>query len=259
MASSDEIQGSAYRVDASGATDVGLVRAGNQDAFLVAVGAEAPTGALALLAVADGMGGHKGGEVASAMAVEGLRRGLATAPPSGLADALGPVVVAANDAIFDAAAADPNLLGMGTTLSVVLVIGDRAFLAHVGDSRAYLLKEGSLTQLTSDHTWVQDQIDSGLLKAEDAGQHLLRNVLMRAVGTERSAPVDVTSQALSDGDVLVLCSDGLHSLVDEELIAQIAGTREPEQASRSLVDTANAAGGTDNTTVVVARIVRVSS
>jgi protein phosphatase len=226
------------KVLAGFATDIGRVRQGNEDCYL----AESP-----LFAVADGMGGHRGGEVASHLALDTVEamhlRGEGT-----LADQ----VREANRVVFQRSGEDREVAGMGTTLTAALVDGDGLHLAHVGDSRAYLLRAGSLRQLTDDHTLVNRMVKAGEITRAEAEVHPHRNVVTRALGTEPEIPVDEQSVALLEGDRILLCSDGLTGMVTEEQIQAILETTdEPQQAADRLIRAANRAGGIDNITAVV--------
>ena len=152
------------------------------------------------------------------------------------------------------AAARPNTRGMGTTLTAALLAGSVLSIAHVGDSRAYLLRDGKLHQITQDHNWVAEEVARGALTPQQARQHPGRNVLTRALGTVPSVDVDSVSVEVRGGDALLLCSDGLHSLVSDDEITETLAGEEPQQACQSLVERANALGGHDNITVVAARI-----
>jgi serine/threonine protein phosphatase PrpC len=218
-------------------TDVGRVREGNEDAYMT----RHP-----LFAVADGMGGHQGGEVASKLALETLEKAADGAPD------LAEVVRAANRAVFATAAKDPGLAGMGTTLTAVLVEDDRLHLAHVGDSRMYLLRDGNLGRVTKDHTVVERLVDEGRLTPEDAERHPQRSILTRALGVEEDVQVDEADVDVRPGDRVLLCSDGLTGMVDEDDILRILGQHaDPQGASDALVAAANQAGGQDNITAVV--------
>ena len=227
------------KIEAGVATHVGQVRSGNEDAYLI----EPP-----LYAVADGMGGHRGGEVASQLALttiaESFRKG---------AEPFAEQVQAANRAVFERSGADRAVAGMGTTLTAAVIRGDLAHLVHVGDSRAYLLRAGSLRQLTDDHTLVNRMVKAGEITPAEAEVHPHRNVLVRALGTEPDVPLDEQDVGLLDGDRLLLCSDGLTGMITEEQIQAILGATEgvPQEAADRLVTAANHAGGVDNITVVV--------
>jgi PPM family protein phosphatase len=232
------------KLRAGTSTDVGLLRERNEDSFV----AEYP-----LFAVADGLGGHLGGEVASRVAVETLTEATKTAgPDDGIPDRLRAAIHRANVAVGERASKDPRLTGMGTTLTAVVAGSDRIFLGHVGDSRAYLFRDGELRALTEDHTLVQRMVREGRLTPEQAEIHPQRSVLTRALGIEDELEVDQATVEVTAGDRLLLCSDGLTSMVDDEVIRKIlAGHDDPQAASEALVEAANAAGGQDNITTVV--------
>jgi PPM family protein phosphatase len=226
------------RITAAAATDIGRVREGNEDAYLN----DAP-----LFAVADGMGGHQGGEVASRLALETLevlfKHGRGT-----LADQ----VREANRAVFERSGRDAAVAGMGTTLTAAVAEAGRLRLAHVGDSRAYLLRDGELRRLTEDHTLVQRMVERGEISEQEADVHPHRSVLTRALGTEPDVQIDEGVLDAQDGDRILLCSDGLTGMVaDDEIERILRDAFEPRDAVRELVRAANAAGGVDNITVVV--------
>ena len=238
-------------------SDVGRKRNINQDSLCALVGPNAPSGTQALLAVADGMGGHQAGEVASAMAIRGLVSKLSAGGGTPSTGGPAPVLqrtISDLNAEIHAAAGRPETRGMGTTLTAAVIIGDALTLGHVGDSRAYLLRDGALQQLTKDHSWVAEQVARGAITPEEAEEHPQRNILTRALGVEPRVQADATTIQLKAGDLLMLCSDGLHGLVKDEEIGKVLGAQDPGPASREMVDLANARGGPDNITVVVARI-----
>lgn len=238
------------RLRASGLSDVGKVRDSNEDQFLV----DESTG---LFAVADGMGGHAAGEVASEIAVRSLVDGFRERPAADRDDdprrRLEEAIVEANRRICESTAAHDDRRGMGTTMVALLALGDHVVVAHVGDSRAYLLREGRLRLLTSDHSWVNEQVRMGVLSEHDAHRHPMRNVVTRALGSRGEVRVDLLEEPMRPGDSFLLCSDGLNvMLTDEQIRATLAGAEgDPAAACRALVDAANAGGGEDNTTVVV--------
>lgn len=226
------------KIEVGSATDIGRVRERNEDSMLV----DPP-----LYVVADGMGGHRGGNVASQIAVETIER-LGGEGRGSLADH----VRDANRAVWERSVEDQRLSGMGTTVTAIQVDDDSIALAHVGDSRGYLLRDGLLRQLTTDHTLVARMVQSGEITEEEAEVHPHRNVMTRALGTDEQVEVDEDSIALVDGDRLLLCSDGLTGMVTEDQIQAILETSEqPQQAADRLVKAANRAGGIDNITVVV--------
>ena len=242
-------------------THVGMKRAANQDAYCAILAPSTPPGTDALLAVADGMGGHQAGEVASAMAIQGLVRrlspqnagGTTSLPKENRPAFLGGVVQQVNADIHQAAQR-PETQGMGTTLTMALLAGSSLSIAHVGDSRAYLLREGRLQQLSKDQSWVAEEVARGALTPEQARTHPMRNILTQALGTAPRVQVETREIEVQEGDTLLLCSDGLHSLVTDEEIAQVLAGGLPQASSQALVDRANTLGGTDNITVIVARV-----
>lgn len=233
------------RLHAAGLTDVGRRRAGNEDAMHVGD---------SVFAVADGMGGHAAGEVASALALEPIAGldGRVFGDDEQARNALEDAVVQANRGVVEAAEHDTNLQGMGTTLTAALFEGRRLHVAHVGDSRAYLLRQGRVTQLTRDHTFVQQLIDDGSITEEEAATHPHRSVVTRAIGTSATVEIDLETLDLASGDAVLLCSDGLSGVVDDDRIAELmTSDRSPEDTVTALVDAANEAGGPDNITAVL--------
>lgn len=239
----------------AGLTDIGRRRSSNQDRF-IAQALETRAGPLVLLAVADGMGGAAGGEIASAHAVDELLRVVREAgTPENDARTLKEAITAANYAVFNRARRDPALQGMGTTVVAALIRGRSMVVGHVGDSRAYLIRRGTIRRLTADHSWVFEQVRLGALTEEEVATSSLRNILTRSVGVNESVEPELSPPlALEPGDIILLCSDGLHGVVGDATIAHIAQTAEPEEAACRLVDLANERGGPDNITVVVARV-----
>lgn len=234
-------------IRAGAATDVGQVRSNNQDAKLVADN---------LYAVADGMGGHQGGEVASALAVEALKAEVTE--PSG--EALVRAVQAANRVIYERASTDPELYGMGTTLCAISVVGargaERIAVVNVGDSRVYLFRDDALTQLTRDHSLVEELRLEGRITEEQAAIHPRRNIVTRALGIEPDVEVDEFFVEVVDGDRYLLCSDGLFNEVSPDRIsATLRRLEDPGESARELVRLANEGGGRDNITCVVAEVV----
>lgn len=235
------------RLLATGDSHVGQVRSGNEDALLIRD---------SVYAVADGMGGHLAGEVASATALEPVERldGLVFQDSSSAVSALRDAVVAANERVAELAKANPDYRGMGTTLTAALVEGRRLHVAHVGDSRAYLLRDGRFSQLTDDHTLVQHLIDEGQITVEEAANHPQRSVVTRAIGVSDDVDVDSMSLELQPGDQLLLCSDGLTGVIADERIAEtLEATEDADEAVASLITQANDAGGPDNVTVLLLR------
>lgn len=230
--------------DHAAASDVGRVRRANEDSYFV----RSP-----LFVVADGMGGAQAGEVASKIATEAFADGLdeSLTPERRLVD----VVTRANREIHHQSIADQSMQGMGTTLTAVLLGDEDLTIAHVGDSRAYRLRDGELTRLTTDHSLVGEMVRRGAISEAEAEQHPQRSILTRALGPENEVEVDTVSYGVRDGDVYVLCSDGLTTMVDDARIAEIAGSDRPmRELAEQLIARANAAGGTDNITVVAFKV-----
>jgi protein phosphatase len=227
-------------------TDTGLEREGNEDAAYAGS---------RLLAVADGMGGHAAGEVASAAVIDALRP-LDTAVPAGeLLNALDHAVRRATAAIRDLAAASPELTGMGTTLTALLWSGSQLGLVHIGDSRAYLLRDGAVFQITADHTMVQSLIDNGEITPEEAPSHPQRSLLLRAL-TGKEAEPDLQLREARAGDRYLLSSDGLHEVASPGDIARVLReVADPDQAATDLIALAIDGGGPDNITCIVADVV----
>src|SRR4051794_6480313 len=256
-----------------GRTDVGRTREHNEDAFVVAdLSTDNPTlqpevrrhtlgrkGTLFM--VADGMGGAAAGEIASAMAVEivlGQLRAAWLKDSTGNAEsfvrALKLAAKAANEQIHAYAASHPEFRGMGTTATIAGLLGDTLYLAQVGDSRAYLVRDGVARQITKDQSLMQKLIEAGELTEEEAEHSERRNIILQALGPEASIKIDLTHQPLRRGDTLVICSDGLSTQINRDQIAEIVNSeKDLTQTCKKLIDAANAAGGPDNITVIVAR------
>ncbi|HSQ77825.1 MAG TPA: Stp1/IreP family PP2C-type Ser/Thr phosphatase, partial [Nitrospirota bacterium] len=241
----------------AGKTDTGKTRKNNEDSYLVDEG-------LGLYAVADGIGGHEGGEVASRMAIEGLSQIVrercsgadhsisAECDPAGTE--LSRAFTLVNGTIRQAAAVNPALLSMGTTMTALLFRETTAHLAHVGDSRAYRLRAGVLTQVTDDHTIIADQVRAGLLTPEQAQRSPYRHVITRALGIDQELIADLHVLEARPDDTFLLCTDGLTEMVDDAEIRRILSRASPQEAAERLVREANDRGGVDNITVVVVQI-----
>lgn len=252
------------RITSCGITDVGVKRTNNEDNYLI-------NDELSLFVVCDGMGGHAGGEFASAIAVntvEEVLQSSATSPEIEAAKGDGVVEVVreriryavrlAGKRIYEKAAAEPEYHGMGTTCLVLLFDRNNAFLAHVGDSRAYLVREGRIEQLTEDHSLVNERIRAGLLTPDQARTHKLKNVITRSLGYLEDVEVDIQVRAVRRGDKFLLCSDGLSNLVDPAEIGESVRSLGPQDACRRLVQSACERGGDDNITTVIARVDEVA-
>lgn len=252
------------KITSCGITDVGQKRQNNEDNFLI-------NDEVNLYVVADGMGGHVGGEFASQIAVTTIEEVIqnvevdpeATRPDWG---ALGSQVAIAGEKlkyairlagkrIFDRTNDEPELRGMGTTTVAMLFDHNRVFLAHVGDSRAYLIRGTTVAQVTEDHSLVNEQIRLGLITREAARNHKLKNIITRSVGYQEDVEIDTIVRPVEKGDRFVLCSDGLSNLVDEAEILEVVGAASStETAAQKLIDLANSRGGDDNITLIIAQV-----
>lgn len=232
-------------------TDKGLVRSSNQDAYAVG---ELP-GEVAWAVVCDGMGGEAGGNIASALAVKVISEKITSAYNEKMRDAsiknlLDSAICAANIEVYDMAYSRPDLQGMGTTVVAVIVRDKTAFIAHAGDSRAYIVSGETIQQITTDHSLVQNMVDRGEITAEQAQHHPKKNLITRAVGVEKRIDIDFSEIDLNDNDTLILCTDGLSNFVtNKEMIDDIKDGQYYAFADR-LVKRANKNGGGDNITVV---------
>ena len=246
-------------IEARGITDVGQRRDHNEDAYLVDEG-------LGLFIVADGMGGHAGGGTASRLAVETIQAALARAreddpgrfgtgdaEDTRVPDLLRQAVERACKVIYDTAQSDAELAGMGTTVTAVLVDDGTAFVAHVGDSRCYLLREGRIYQVSEDHSLVNEQLKAGAISADEAKHSRFKNIITRSVGFEQQVVVDLMGLELQPGDAVVICCDGLSNLVDDPEILSIVEESPIDLSPGRLVALANDRGGDDNITVIVIR------
>jgi protein phosphatase len=251
------------RVKACGLSDVGLTRLHNEDYFEIDPEHR-------LYVVADGMGGHNHGEVASRIAVKAIQEFVEQTAENDTtwpfvydarlqrhSNRLKTAIRMAHDKVLRAIRHDGSLIGMGTTVVGFLLKGRVAAVAHVGDSRAYRLREGRLELLTQDHTWVNEQVVAGYLSAEQARAHPLKNVVTRALGGESEVVVDVREVEVMSGDVYILCSDGLTTMLsDDEIQRRLQDGQPIEEICRGLVRDANTKGGLDNITVVLVQIDR---
>jgi serine/threonine protein phosphatase PrpC len=232
-------------------TDVGLIRTGNEDNYSMVPDR-------GIFIVADGMGGHAAGEVASEMAVDSIARDLGSFRGISVDEAVGRVTTAiraANAAIFERTLVEHDKRGMGTTATVLILHGNRYLIGHVGDSRAYLLRDGVLHQLTKDHSYVQEQVDAGYLTPEQARTHPYSNVITRCVGASGDVVPDIFSGTCRVGDLFLLASDGLTGMVDDDaLAATLRAPGSPEKWVERMVAEANRRGGLDNITAMVVRI-----
>ena len=232
-------------------TDVGIVRSGNEDNYLM-------LSDRGIFIVADGMGGHAAGEVASEMAVRIISRELGSLrgqTDEQVGERLRQSIRAANEAIFGRTLAEHDKRGMGTTATVMVLFSRRYLIGQVGDSRAYLLRDGDLLQLTKDHSYVQEQVDAGLLTPEQARTHPYSNVITRCVGANEDVAPDIYFGNLERGDVVLLASDGLTGMLEDQQLATIMSAEEnPETCVNKMIADANRRGGLDNITAIVIRV-----
>ena len=249
------------KLQSFGISDVGLKRSHNEDSFL-------RSDELGLYVVADGMGGHAAGEVASNAAIQSIRefaerhsKDESITWPFGFDTRFTPAANAllsglrmANQQLCQLQQEKPELAGMGTTIAALRISSSEATIAHVGDSRVYRFREGMTEQLTSDHSWVNEQLQKNIITAEEARNHRYKNVITRALGNRVELDIDVRTEAVQPEDIFLLCSDGLSGMIDDETAAEVLRTiPDLRDATNKLVNLANEAGGNDNVTVVLIR------
>lgn len=247
----------------AGKTDQGIVRSNNEDSFYI----DQTQG---LLVVADGMGGHASGEIASKIAIDVMREYFETIKSGALpqigryqkefseeTNLIGSAVRLANKAIYDAVGDMPQWKGMGTTIAAVLIRGNRMSVAHVGDSRVYLVRAGGIAQLTDDHSLVYEQVRRDLLTKDEAEKSEMRHILTRALGVSSDVEVDFEELTLAPNDIVILCTDGLNTMVsDEDILSLVMSTKDPVVACERLIEAANRNGGKDNITVITGYLER---
>jgi PPM family protein phosphatase len=247
----DAIPAKHYPVTWSARTDLGRVRENNEDKFDFYLPSDAPTLAIRgrLWAVADGMGGHAAGQIASEWALKTALRSYYASPQDTIEVALLRAISEANTLIFQASRQFSDKNGMGTTIVVSVLHEDTLYIAHAGDSRAYLLRDDILTQLTTDHSWVEEQVRRGTMSRAEAEVSPYRNYILRSVGVEPTIEPEINTSTVQPGDVYLLCSDGLCGVITDDTIQQIlltTGKNDPSRACLALIDAANDAGGKDN-------------
>lgn len=249
------------KIEFYGQSDVGRKREKNEDSFIA-------DDSLGLFMVADGMGGHLGGEYASKLAVKavsGTIRQLMEDPEATISseftldrsdpgEQLKYSLRLASQKIFEEADRSPNLRGMGTTAVVLLIRDGKGFLANVGDSRGYLIRKDEIRQLTSDHSLVAEQLRAGFITEEELKHHKFKNIITRSVGFQTDVEIDLLIRDLEAGDRFLLCSDGLTNLVDDPDLARIVSKNSPKAACQKLIDLANKKGGDDNVTVIIVAV-----
>jgi protein phosphatase len=246
-------------LEVSAVTDVGKVRDHNEDNFLVHPKSDTNFITPVLIAVADGMGGHNAGEIASKLTVDTLKD-LVSLKTIGInknateiQETIAKIVKNINLTVFEKST-HPNLQGMGTTLTALLIHKNNLYYAHVGDSRAYILRNNRIVQITEDHSWVAQQVALGILDSDQASTHPNRNWITRAIGLNREVEVDSGYLDVTDYDRILICSDGLYSLVSDAEISGIIFENDSDIAVDELIALANSRGGTDNVTVMLATI-----
>lgn len=235
------------KIEAWAKTDTGLKRESNQDSFII-------DEALGLYVVADGMGGHKGGEVASAMAVEILKNVIAENPVPDAKELLTRAYRLATYGIYQKGQKEFGLRGMATTMVALLVRDDTLYIANVGDSRAYLFSPPGFWLLTEDHSYFNEQLKAGFVKEEDRSTFEGKNIITRSVGFEPDVRPDVIEHKAVPGETILLCSDGLYGLVPDQSLASICLSADPEAALDKLIDEAKKRGGDDNITLILVRV-----
>ncbi|GCE10178.1 Stp1/IreP family PP2C-type Ser/Thr phosphatase [Tengunoibacter tsumagoiensis] len=240
-------------------SDVGRTRNHNEDSMTSVVPEDPAVLASKgiLLLVADGMGGHAKGEVASKLAVETIPQAYYQDEGEDPAEALKQAIQNANAAIYQQVSNEESInsrAGMGTTCIAVALHGDTAYAANVGDSRAYIIRNGEVLRLSQDHSWVAEQVRAGIITEKQASVHPQRNVITRALGIYPNVEIDLLTEKIQPNDVFLLCSDGLSNLVSSDELRAILEEHEPQESAQRLIDCANAHGGLDNITAVVARV-----
>lgn len=236
-------------------TDKGLVRELNEDCFECVC--EVP-GIPATFIIADGMGGHNGGEVASREAVDFVTRQIRQTPglfsnADQFPEILEKLMLEANRTVYGKAAGNPDYFGMGTTLIIMILHEGKGYIAHVGDSRVYHISAQGIQRLTVDHSYIEELVRNGSLTREEAENHPKRNVITRALGCMEELQPDIYACEFQEGDCLVLCTDGLSNMLEDEEIQEIVESREPKDACSVLIASANERGGEDNITVIVVK------
>lgn len=236
-------------------TDVGIVRDNNQDAYYVSSNKDYP-----LFIIADGMGGHKAGEIASEMAIEIISKNLSnhlissSVADEDIKDRIQDSISEANNKIYKKSMEDEKYSGMGTTVTLAFIADDKIFIGHVGDSRAYLLRNSILSQITEDHSLVEELIRNGSISKEEARYHPQRNIITRAVGTSMAIKADVIVESICKNDILLLCTDGLTNMVDDNQIKDfLINSEDIQKSCEELVKLSNNKGGFDNITVLAVK------
>jgi serine/threonine protein phosphatase PrpC len=231
------------RIEVVGNTDIGSKRNNNQDAILL-------EGALGLFAVADGMGGHKGGEVASQLALEEIKKVLLTHQIQNPKELIEKMYEQASARVFDESQSNPKLRGMGTTLVLALIKGQSLHIGNVGDSRLYLFRDGQLWLLTEDHSLMNEQLRSGVIKDADIEDYEGKNIITRSVGYERQVKCDIVTRDIETTEAFLICSDGLHGLVNHDTMTELCNKFPLKDWPEVMIEAAKKAGGDDNISVI---------
>lgn len=244
------------KVSVGAKTDLGRVRENNEDKyeFFIPSTDEDLSWRGMMFVVCDGMGGHEAGQIASELACKTFISVYRDHPAADPAEAARSATTAANRFVLDVARAVPSRKGMGTTLSALLIVQEKAYIVQVGDSRVYRLRDGVVSQMTVDHTWVEETVAMGTMTREVAEVHPYRHVLTRAVGTEPEVKTDVFVEDVRASDTYLICSDGLTNHVSDDEIQEVLNKLGPAEAAWSLVSKALVGGGSDNTTAIVVRV-----
>lgn len=234
-------------------TDIGLIRDTNEDYYRIIH--ESSLDAYAFI-IADGMGGHSCGEIASRMAVDYIsdfveQSGSRLFSCLSIGEEIRRLLMEANINVFEASLSNPEASGMGTTLTMAVIAGGKVTVAHVGDSRFYMARDGSLQQITEDHSFIRELIKKGTLTVEEAESHPRKHVITRAIGSSRDLEVDILDFEAEKGDVFLLCTDGLTNMISEDEIYNVIIDNDPERACTELIEAAKSKGGEDNITVIV--------
>jgi serine/threonine protein phosphatase PrpC len=234
-------------------TDRGLIRELNEDSFKIIVG---DNSCYFAFIVADGMGGHKCGELASRVAVEYISDSIEQASqnlafPEKRSEALKRIVEGTNAAVYQKSLELPEASGMGTTLTMAVVTQSDITVAHVGDSRLYIVRDENIRQITEDHSYIEELIKKGTITRDEAENHPQKHIITRAIGSSLEIDIDITNMTIDSGDIFVLCTDGLTNMVSSEQILKTVKENEPEEACEQLVEAAKRNGGDDNITVIV--------
>lgn len=241
----------------TGCTDIGLVRSENQDDFLIIDSTDSPVQDFAFLILADGMGGHNGGKIASNLSVNTFKSSLienAQSVGNKINSLLDKCFAITNSKVIKESKNNLELIGMGSTLTVAAISNHFATIANIGDSRAYLLNEKGIVQVTKDHSWVADQVEAGILSKEEADSHPHKNIITKAIGINVNGSPDIFNIDISPGDYILLCSDGLSNLVTDEEIFHIVKSTNITKACENLIKLAKERGGFDNITIGIASI-----